>query len=188
LDTIDTSQYPDIQIERHCQIRRREAAPETTQHRRSIMNREQVEQRAYEHFQGGLICAESVLLAVLEAAGEPAEGFAPGIATCFGGGAGRSKEEMCGALAGGLMALGLLRGRGQGRNWDEIAPTAAEYRRRVQALCGHTCCKDVLEALGPQENLEKCKRFTASAAGILHEMLGQEAPGQDGLSCGCSAS
>ncbi len=151
------------------------------------MNREQVEQRAYDLFNGGLICAESVLMAVLESAQAPTDGFTPGIATCFGGGVGRCKEEMCGALAGGLMAIGLLRGRGQGRSWDEIAPTAAEFRTLVLDLCGHTRCKDVLEALGPQENLEKCKRFTASTAGIAFELLGRDAPADDGRTCGCSA-
>ena len=73
------------------------------------MNREQVEQRAYDLFQGGLICAESVLMAVLESAKAPADGFTPGIATCFGGGVGRCKEEMCGALAGARV---LMLGRG----------------------------------------------------------------------------
>jgi C_GCAxxG_C_C family probable redox protein len=136
------------------------------------MDRQQVEQRTYDLFQGGLICSESVLTAVLEAAGVPAGSFAPGIATAFGGGVGRCRQEMCGALAGGLMALGVVRGKPRpGEGWDELASAAAEYRKRVRALTGHTSCKDVLEALGPQENLEKCKRFSADVAGILHEML-----------------
>jgi len=153
------------------------------------MNRQQVEQRTYDLFQGGLICSESVLTAVLEASGIPTDAYAPRIATAFGGGVGRSREEMCGALAGGLMALGMVQGKAKpGDSWDAVAATAAEYRERVRALTGHTSCKEVLEALGPQENMEKCKRFTASVAGIMHELL--EAPEQAGQAktCGCCAA
>lgn len=150
------------------------------------MNKSQVEQRTYELFQGGLICAESVLTAVLEANGVEADGFAPQIATAFGGGVGRCREEMCGALAGGLMALGMMQGRtASTESWDGIAAKAAAFRERVKALTGHTRCQDVLDALGPQENLEKCKRFTASAAGIMHELLAPEATVAAPGKCGC---
>lgn len=153
------------------------------------MDRQQVEQRTYDLFQGGLICSESVLTAVLEASGVACDGFAPRIATAFGGGVGRCRQEMCGALAGGLMALGMLRGKAMpGDNWDDVAAVAAEYRGRVRELTGHTSCREVLEALGPQENLEKCKRFTASVAGILHEMLESPEPVGKAGTCGCCAT
>jgi len=153
------------------------------------MDKAQVEQRTYDLFQGGLICAESVLTAVLEAADVAADDFAPQIATAFGGGVGRCREEMCGALAGGLMALGMLQGRAQAdESWDGIASRAAEFREKVRAITGHTRCKDILDALGPQENLEKCKRFTASTAGILHDLL--QRPGEAGAAqqCGCCSA
>lgn len=153
------------------------------------MNKEQVEQRTYDLFQGGLICSESVLTAVLEASGVVPDDFSPKIATAFGGGVGRCREEMCGALAGGLIALGILQGRDNaGESWDDIAVTASEFRERVQALTGHTRCKDVLDALGPQENLEKCKRFTASTAGILLELLKTAEPIGVPKACGCCAA
>lgn len=144
------------------------------------MDKAQVEQRTYDLFQGGLVCSEAVLMAVLEASGVDADGFAPRIATAFGGGVGRCREEMCGALAGGLMALGMLRGRAKaGENWAGLAATAVEFREKVRAITGHTRCRDVLDAFGPQENYEQCKRFTAGVAGILHDLLersGQAAP------------
>jgi len=153
------------------------------------MNREQVEQRTYELFQGGLICSESVLAAVLEASGVSADGFTPRIATAFGGGVGRSREEMCGALAGGLMALGMIQGRAKaGENWDDVAAKASEFRERVRAITGHTRCRDVLDALGPQENMEKCKRLTASMAGILHELLEMSESVAPAKQCGCCAA
>jgi C_GCAxxG_C_C family probable redox protein len=153
------------------------------------MDKAQVEKRTYELFQSGLICSESVLTAVLEAAGANSLEFTPKIATAFGGGVGRCREEMCGALAGGLIALGMLEGRDNaGESWDDIAVKASEFRERVQALTGHTRCKDVLDALGPQENLEKCKRFTASTAGILLELLETSEPIGAPKACGCCAA
>jgi C_GCAxxG_C_C family probable redox protein len=150
------------------------------------MNREQVEQRTYDLFQGGLMCSEAVLAAVLESSGVPAADFTPRIATAFGGGVGRCREELCGAISGGLMAMGMLQGRAKaGENWDGIAATASEFRDRVKALTGHTRCKDVLDALGPQQNMEKCKRFTASTAGILHELLALSEQVSTSQKCGC---
>jgi C_GCAxxG_C_C family probable redox protein len=153
------------------------------------MDKTQVEQRTYDLFQGGLICSESILTAILEASGVDSATFAPKIATAFGGGVGRCREEMCGALAGGLIALGMLQGRDKaGESWDDIAAKASAFRERVQALTGHTRCKDVLDALGPQENLEKCKRFTASTAGILHELLETSEPIGTPKVCGCCSA
>ncbi len=150
------------------------------------MNTEQVEQRAYDFFQGGLHCAESVLAAIMEASGNPGNAVTPRMATAFGGGVGRSQEEMCGALSGGLMALGLLNGRSQaGENWDAVAASAAQYRSRFEGLCGRIRCKEVLEALGPQENMEQCKRLTARAAGLLWDLLGSQEGGGQALTCGC---
>ncbi|WP_243439821.1 C-GCAxxG-C-C family protein [Fundidesulfovibrio soli] len=150
------------------------------------MDKIQVEQRTYELFQGGFHCAESVLAALLEASGAEAGEFATKAATAFGGGMGRSKEETCGAITGGMLALGVLQGRtGPGQCWDNIAARAAEFREKVRAITGHTRCRDVLEALGPQENMEKCKRLTASSAGILHELLEKPGPCIPAGTCGC---
>ncbi|GFK95322.1 hypothetical protein NNJEOMEG_03181 [Fundidesulfovibrio magnetotacticus] len=153
------------------------------------MDKAQVERRAYELFQGGLICSEAIYAAVLEGSGKAPAEIATGVATPFGGGVGRSREEMCGALAGGLVALGALRGRaGAGCDWDDVADKAADFRERVLALTGRTSCKEVLAALGPQENMEKCKRYTASAAGILYELLEDARPAGAPRTCGCCAA
>ncbi|WP_243313461.1 C-GCAxxG-C-C family protein [Fundidesulfovibrio agrisoli] len=150
------------------------------------MNKNQVEQRTYELFQGGFHCAESVLAAVLEASGAEEGGIPLKAATGFGGGMGRCKEETCGAITGGILALGLLQGRtSPAQCWDGIASRAAEFREKVRAITGHTKCREVLEALGPQENMEKCKRLTASSAGILHELLEKPAACAPAAACGC---
>jgi len=67
---------------------------------------------------GKINCAEAVLMTLARYFGEDG-GFAPRIATAFGGGV-SGRQELCGALSGGLMAVGLRLGR---RNpGDDKAP------------------------------------------------------------------
>jgi len=73
------------------------------------MNAEQVAGRAVSYFREGFNCAESVLLALEEAYGLGSE-LIPSIATPFGAGIGR-RGSVCGALTGGVMALGFRYGR-----------------------------------------------------------------------------
>ena len=134
------------------------------------MDQQKMEQRIFALFsaEGGLNCAEAVLAAALEQTDLPPGGLLPRIATCFGGGVGRCKEEMCGALSGGIMAVGCLLGRGEpGANWDRAAAVAAELRARFAAANGGTRCGDILERLGPQQNLDKCRQLSSRVAGLL---------------------
>jgi len=66
-----------------------------------------------------LNCAEAVLCSLLAFWGEEGE-FAPRIATAFGGGI-CGRQGMCGALTGGLMAVGMKLGRR--RPGDDKAPS-----------------------------------------------------------------
>lgn len=160
------------------------------------MNRQEVEKRTEELFRGGLHCAEAVLQAVLEgegvAVGDGRADFSPRIATAFGGGVGRSKKGLCGALSGGLMALGYLRGRNTpDESWDEIAATADGLRARFAAEYGCTRCFVVLENLGPQEKMAKCVRLAGNTAGMIHEALHAEQDQQDQTAaqpCGCGCA
>ena len=61
-------------------------------------------------FRGGkLNCAETVLVSLSQYFGEAGD-FAPRIATAFGGGV-CGRQGICGAVTGGLMAIGLRLGR-----------------------------------------------------------------------------
>lgn len=152
------------------------------------MNREQVEQRTEELFRGGLHCAEAVLQAVLESRGVGAAEVSPRMATAFGGGVGRSKQGLCGALSGGLIALGALQGRDTpDGKWDAVAAAAASVRARFEAEQGCTDCGEVLERLGPQEGMLKCIRLAGHTAGMFHEALDQPASAGAAAACGCTA-
>jgi C_GCAxxG_C_C family probable redox protein len=151
------------------------------------MNREQVAQRAEELFQGGLHCAEAVLAAVLEGQGVSGAAFSPRAASAFGGGVGRSKKELCGALSGGLIALGLVQGRDKpDEKWDAVAAMAEGVCARFAAGYGSTTCGAVLEGLGPQEGMDKCIRLAANTAGLFHDALNNPASTGDAAACGCT--
>ena len=63
------------------------------------------------HFNSGLNCAESVLLTLSgRLAGKNSVSIIPRIATGFGGGVGRN-GDICGALSGAVIAIGLALGR-----------------------------------------------------------------------------
>ncbi len=121
---------------------------------------------------GGFNCAESVLAAVIEQMGIPEGKLVPAIATCFGGGVARTREELCGALAGGLMAVGCALGRRQpGAAWDEAAGVAVEIRNRFMEPFGGTACGDILAVFGPDEGKTRCPQLSGATARLVCEVL-----------------
>ena len=141
-----------------------------------LLNPKNAGERALALHQGGLHCAEAVFLAVMEAADVHRDSLVPRAASCFGAGVGRTKEELCGALAGGLLAAGGLLGRHRiGESCDHAAEVAAELRERFLEAHGCTRCKDLLEALGPQENSHLCKRLSQDTAALVCETLNEMA-------------
>ncbi|KHK03398.1 C_GCAxxG_C_C family protein [Desulfovibrio sp. TomC] len=148
-----------------------------------------MEQRAQELFESGMNCAEAVLTAVLAGQGVEACEQAARLGTAFGAGVGRSKEEICGALSGGLIALGYLQGRRCGDEaWDGLAALAAGVRNRFKAAHGCTSCAALLAGFGAQEGMDKCIRLSARTAGLFHDALrNPEAVETSGPACGCAA-
>jgi C_GCAxxG_C_C family probable redox protein len=136
------------------------------------METKEVGRKAFDYHHSGFHCAEAIAKTILEVSGEAPD---PGIVRCasgFGGGIGGSHCEICGALTGGILALGWLYGRNDPcDDKRKVFSLALEYRDRFRARFGDTGCKAILESLGEQENGLKCKRLTAEAAGMLYEIL-----------------
>ena len=151
------------------------------------MDAKDVTRRAEELFAGGLHCAEAVLLAVLEGEGAAGAGVSPRVASAFGGGVGRCKEDLCGVLSGGFIALGVLHGRdAAGEKWDQAASLARSVRERFVQEHGCTQCGRLLEKFGPQEDMDQCIRLAGETAGMFHEAL-RSAQEPAAASCGCTA-
>jgi C_GCAxxG_C_C family probable redox protein len=83
----------------------------------------------------------------------------PQIASGFGGGIGNT-GAVCGAVVGGVMAIGLKMERGDTmEDWLRIAGAAQEFRRRFEAEMGTINCRELTGAdLTTQEGLAQYMR------------------------------
>lgn len=124
----------------------------------------------------------SAVNTVSTAESEP-EKLALKLGTCFGGGS--RKGEMCGAVAGALMVIGLLYGHSDGNDLDSKAKAYAlseEYMNRFIKENGSVVCRELLGldlskpdemAIIREQDLfhTKCPEMIRSAADILDELL-----------------
>lgn len=146
----------------------------------STRNIELMQQRGLELFGAGYNCAQATFAALAERFGLD-EGQALRIAAAFGGGIARS-GDICGALSGALMALGLNRGS------VETSPEIKDAMyQRAKALiaafsesCGATNCRDLLgfdlstpegAALAATRNTHKtiCENLVKTAIALAAE-------------------
>lgn len=138
------------------------------------MNNEETRRLAVSHMENGRNCAEAVFLAVGQSMGAELEALPARLATCFGGGVGKTRQELCGALAGGVMALGGLYGRDlPGEDTSLGASLAQALRDRFIARFSASRCEAVFQALGPQENWSKCIRLAGETAVMVLEVLAE---------------
>lgn len=137
------------------------------------MNRQEIEDKAFEYHDSGLHCAEAVFRAVGEAYSDGFNQDLIRMATAFGAGLGRTHKEACGALIGGVMVLGLLYGRSEaGADWGRAAELAADLRQRFLEEYGTTACAVLLLDFHPQENMTRCKRVSGRVAGLVSDLIG----------------
>ena len=138
---------------------------------------------ATEKFLGGYNCAQSVIYPFSEETGI-SDDMALKIACGLGGGMGRN-QEVCGAITGGILVLGLRHGRGVN---DEQSATAFTYQKTREFMSrfaernGSYICWELLNdcdlstEAGQQEFREKdmkervCKCCVQSAVEILKEL------------------
>ncbi len=159
---------------------------------------------ARENFSAGYSCAQAVLLAFEDVTGLD-RATAAAMASSFGGGMGRMRE-VCGAVSGALMVLGIAEGYTDPH--DAAAKSAHYARVRTFAECfkarcvqngqtGSIICRELLagvdiahEAGGEAEarteayyQKRPCPELCALAAEIVGEMLASETPSGRGASC-----
>ncbi len=123
-----------------------------------IVEGESVAEKAGRLFDSGLNCTQAVLQATMGL--EDPQMMK--MAEAFGGGIGDTKC-LCGAVSGGVMALGL---KGKGKKAVKLME---EFKARNRV----TCCK-ALSAPYPwlsKEHLANCRRITAETAAIVERLL-----------------
>ena len=116
-------------------------------------------------------CAESVFMALNEAFdGGLAPETAKRIATGLGGGLGATGGT-CGALTGGVLAIGLIAKSGDAiERKKTIYPLAAGLQDRFRERFGSIDCRDLTRDMG-DERRQHCSSITAAAAKMCAEML-----------------
>lgn len=131
------------------------------------------------HFKKGYNCAQSVLLTMHEHYGNKPNELIPKIASAFGGGIGRC-GNLCGALTGAIMAIGLKHGTNElGMEKRETAAAQAQrFYEQFTRQFGTPYCRELIgyDLTDPQQLKEarerkvfdeKCTRFVEKAVDIL---------------------
>ncbi len=140
--------------------------------------------RASELFSNNFNCSQAVLTAFAADFGIDEE-LALKLGTQFGGGA--RNGEMCGAVSGALMVLGLKYGHYQADNIEQKSRAysiASEYTRRFKDKNGSIVCRDLLgyDLTKPEDmacikerNLfgEVCPKMIRSAVEVLEEIFAE---------------
>lgn len=146
---------------------------------------------AYQYHKQGYSCAQSVAGAFSDlTGGEPERLLAA--AGGFGGGVGGSHAELCGAVSGGLLVLGLLfpHTRGEDREAKrQIYALAKQFRQRFFETFGSTRCGDLLRARpGVSDQTRAARRLgitahcdimVVTAVEMLEDLLQQAARAEE---------
>jgi len=137
-------------------------------------------------FEEGYNCAQAVLCAFGDVTGMDIESSAR-LASSFGGGLGRMRE-VCGAVSGAAMVLGIARGYSDPRDPEAKKAHYAliqEFCRRFKAEFGSIICRELLDGVettpgGVPEartpayyDRRPCPSFVRGAAKIVDEMLAE---------------
>ncbi len=140
--------------------------------------------KAEELFRAGYSCSQAVLCAFEDVTGFSLETGAK-LSSSFGGGMGRMRE-VCGAVSGALMVLGIARGYS-----DPADPEAKkahyalvqEFARRFREKNGSIICRELLQGVPvsqgavPEARTETfykkrpCVEYVKDAAGIVRDIL-----------------
>ncbi len=106
-------------------------------------------EKAKELFLKGYNCSQAVFAAFCDVTGMDEE-TALKISSSFGGGLGRMRE-VCGAMSGAAMVLGILYGNTDPEKKEEHYIVVRNFADKFKEKCGSLICRELLE-LKPGEN------------------------------------
>ena len=137
---------------------------------------------AKENFLSGYNCSQSVVLAFSDLTGVDKDTLLK-LSSPFGGGMGRMRE-VCGAVSGMYIVLGLLEGYSDNKAYEqkkELYKTVQELAERFKVQNGSIICREVIKnpSSSPEptirdENFYKerpCVKMVMTAADILENYL-----------------
>lgn len=141
--------------------------------------------RAEELFREGYNCAQAVLCAFEDVTGLNRD-TAAALSSSFGGGLGRMRE-VCGAVSGGAMVLGMVKGYTDPQDAQAKRShyqLVQEFARRFKEENGSIICRELLNGVGasaggePEERTPRyyqkrpCPELCKCAGDIVAELLG----------------
>jgi len=126
-------------------------------------------ENAASYFKEGFNCAQSVLLVMQKFWGveKPLE---PKVASAFGGGIGRA-GSVCGALTGGVIAIGLKYGSDNPvvAEREHAYSLALKFYKQFERECGSVLCRDLIGYdLTDREQLERVRSSNVVAEKCVH--------------------
>ncbi len=127
---------------------------------------------------GQFLCSEAVFLVANDYLDHPVPDEMVRLASGFPVGMGFA-GCVCGALSGGVMALGLKYGRSQpGIKTPGMFEAAQELHDRFKARRRITCCRVLTRKLelGSSEHMTQCIAITGEVAADVIELLQREVP------------
>lgn len=149
-----------------------------------LMKKEKVIDLAESYAAKRFLCSESVLLAVSDWLGIESE-LIPKIATGFGAGIGGC-GSVCGAISGGIIALGLKFGRNDVKE-QAVRPYwfGHELLERFEREYGHITCRELTECdfnteAGRKKYAEqnmwetKCRQYIEGATAMVFDIISQK--------------
>ncbi|AZR74681.1 hypothetical protein BBF96_15675 [Anoxybacter fermentans] len=122
---------------------------------------------------GEFLCAEAVLYTINELLEKPFPDEIVKLASGFPAGIGES-GCVCGAISGGVMALGLVFGRTEpGKKCPKIYPAARELHDWFKKNYKSTCCRVLTRnfKFGSKEHIKQCIEITGDVAGKTMELI-----------------
>ena len=136
------------------------------------MNKKDIQEKAFQNFISGYHCAESIAKAIIESQSHVFGPESIKAASAFQGGIGKCKQDACGALTGGVVALGVLKGRTDpSQDITEAVSMANRFRERFLEKFGSTNCAVLLKTIVDPNPGYTCKHLTRDAAGLLVDVL-----------------
>lgn len=132
---------------------------------------------AEEYFKKGLFCSEAVVAAVADSFDVPQNLGVLSAAAGFGGGMGRG--SVCGALSGGVMAIGMILNCEETRSAEKAQLSmalSAELTDAFEKYRGNVMCGALTEGLdmAKGENMELCTSLVSFCAGKAAEIIARE--------------
>jgi len=140
---------------------------------------DQARDMAEEYFRsGGYYCSEAVVATINELLGSPFPKEIVRMASGFPIGIGKS-GCVCGAISGGVMALGMKYGRTEpGAPMPDSFPAAADLHDYIVSEYGATCCRVITSSFpefGSPERKAHCVKITGQvAAWVMDRFLSSE--------------